>query len=280
MLVDLLFHRQNVLQFGIVIAGSIGSVVEIRKFHPDTFLYEDLNPTTLEQFWDRVRSINGKQRRRGLPMVNFYIILDDTGFDDRMWSVSCSLARSLRSPPHTHRNNPILKAMMMNGRQYNLDMYLCLQYMKGITTSMRGQVDYAYIFKEKAPENIKKIYDTFAGGYFENRFVFEAVFRQCTLDKRALVVRNSDNPLEEGDFEGGIFFYKAKKIEDHGEFTIGCDAMWKYHLAQYNEHYESDEEKFIDQKQVVKDAPRKKSEIGAVQLRKVKPQAQAQVNLS
>jgi len=95
-----------------------------------------------------------------------------------------------------------------------------------------------------------------------------------------LVVRNSDNPLEEGDFEGGIFFYKAKKIEDHGEFTIGCDAMWKYHLAQYNEHYESDEEKFIDQKQVVKDAPRKKSEIGAVQLRKVKPQAQAQVNLS
>ena len=48
MLVDLLFHRQNVLQFGIVIAGSIGSVVEIRKFHPDTFLYEDLDPTTLE----------------------------------------------------------------------------------------------------------------------------------------------------------------------------------------------------------------------------------------
>lgn len=34
MLIDLLFHRQNVLQFGIVIAGSIGSVVEIRKFHP------------------------------------------------------------------------------------------------------------------------------------------------------------------------------------------------------------------------------------------------------
>jgi hypothetical protein len=264
MLVDLLFHRQNVLQFGIVIAGSIGSVIEIRKFHPDTFLFEDLDPTTLEQFWDRVRSVNGRLRRRGQPMVNFYIILDDTGFDARMW------------------DNPVLKAMMMNGRQYNLDMYLCLQYMKGITTSMRGQVDYCYIFKEKAPENIKKIYDTFAGGYFENRFVFEAVFRQCTADKRALVVRNSDNPAEEGDFEGGIFFYKAKKIEDHGEFTIGCDAMWKYHLAQYNEHYESDEEKFIDHKleqKRTRDAPRKKSEM-AVQLRKTKPPAQAQVKIS
>ena len=109
MLVDVLYHRQNVLQFGIVIAGSIGSVVEIRKFHPDTFLYEDLDPVILEQFWDRVRTVNGKLRRRGLDMVNFYIVLDDTGFDDRMW------------------NNSILKAMMMNGRQYNLDMYLCLQ---------------------------------------------------------------------------------------------------------------------------------------------------------
>jgi len=106
MLVDLLFHRQNVLQFGIVIAGSIGSVVEIRKFHPDTFLYEDLNPTTLEQFWDRVRSINGKQRRRGLPMVNFYIILDDTGFDDRMWSVSCSLARLVAHHPASTQEQP------------------------------------------------------------------------------------------------------------------------------------------------------------------------------
>jgi hypothetical protein len=266
MLVDILYHRQNILQFGIVIAGSIGSVVEIRKFHPDTFIYEDLNPTILQNFWDRVRVVNGRLRRRNLPMVNFYIVLDDTGFDERMW------------------NNPILKAMMMNGRQYNLDLYMCLQYMKGVTTSMRGQVDYVYIFKEKSPENIKRIYDTFAGGYFENRFVFEAVFRECTLDKRALVVRNSDNKYEEGDFEGGIFFYKAKTVDEHGEFTIGCDAVWKYHLSQYNEHYESDEETFIEQKQQqqgslssLHDAPRKKSEIGTIQLRRKKPEPLAQV---
>lgn len=261
LLTDLLFHRQNVLQFGIVIAGSIGSVVTIRKYHPDTFLFDEFEPATLEQFWDKVRIVNGKQRRRGLPMVNFYIILDDTGFDDRMW------------------NDKTLKAMMMNGRQYNLDMFLCLQYMKGITTSMRGQVDYCYIFKEKAPENIKKLYDTFAGGYFENKFVFESVFRQCTLDKRALVVRNSDNPDEDGDFEGGIFFYKARI--DHPDFTIGCDQMWKFHLSQYNEHYETDEEKFIDDKHAGSvgaskqhNAPRKNSEL-AVQLRKTKPSAAA-----
>lgn len=98
------------------------------------------------------------------------------------------------------------------------------------------------------------------------------------MDKRALVVRNSDNPNEEGDFEGGIFFYKARKIEDHGDFTIGCDSMWKYHLAQYNDHYESEEEEKLDTREYTKDAPRKKSEM-AVQLRRTKPPSAAQVQI-
>lgn len=112
---------------------------------------------------------------------------------------------------------------------------------KGITTSMRGQIDYCFIFREKSPDNLRKIYDTFAGGYFPNRVVFEQVFRSCTMDKRCLVVKNSDIKDESGSFDGGIYFYRAKV--DHREFTIGCDAMWKHHYTTYNDHYESDEEK-------------------------------------
>lgn len=265
LLTDILYQHQNRLEFGIAIAGSIGSAVDIRKYHPDTYIYEDFDPVVLEKFWQKVRAINGKLRRRGEQMVNFYVILDDTGFDERMW------------------NDKTLKAMMMNGRQYNLDMYMCLQYMKGITTSMRGQVDYCYIFKEKAPDNIKKLYDTFAGGYFENRFVFESVFRTCTLDHRALVVRNSDNPDEDGDFEGGILFYKASA--SHPPFTIGNDEMWRSHWAKYNDHYESDEEGKFESGgqdaslQSAPGAPRKRGDM-SVQLRRQKPDASAIVKLA
>lgn len=253
LLCDLLFHRQHVLQFGIAIAGSIGSVVALRKFHPDTFIHEQFDPAALRRFYETVKKVNGRLKRRGEPMINFYLILDDTGFDDKMW------------------NDKTLKEIMMNGRQYNLDCYLCLQYMKGITTSMRGQIDYCFIFREKSPENLKKIYDTFAGGFFESRMIFESVFKSCTLDKRALVIRNSDIVDESAAFDGGIFFYRAKV--KHRDFIIGCDEMWRYHLRNYNEHYESDEDEADSSNAIVRgtDAPKKKSEISVVLKKPVQP---------
>jgi hypothetical protein len=226
LLINLLYHRQQFLQFGIVIAGSIGSVVELRKACPDTFIFEAFDTDVLEEFWKQVKRVNGRLRRRNLPMVNFYIILDDTGFDARMWG------------------DKTLKAIMMNGRQYNLDVYICMQYIKGLDPSMREQVDYCYIFKTKSPENQKRIYDAFAGGMFESKYVFENVLKACTIDRRAMVVRNSDisNEDEQGAFDGGILFYKGRKIDDLPQFYIGCDQMWRYHFQRYNEHYESDEE--------------------------------------
>lgn len=102
--------------------------------------------------------------------------------------------------------------------------------------------------------------------------VFETVFRSCTLDRRALVVRNADVDESEGAFDGGIFFYKAKA--KHREFSIGCETMWRYHYKRYNAHYESDEENCEERKVAVKtaDAPKRKSDV-AVLLRK--PAAQA-----
>lgn len=103
LLMDLLFHAQHRLQFGIIFAGSIGSLVELRKCHPDTFIYERFDAAVLEAFWKKVVATNGPLRRKGLPMVNFYIVLDDTGFDEKMWK------------------SPVITEMLMNGRQYNLD---------------------------------------------------------------------------------------------------------------------------------------------------------------
>ena len=77
-------------------------------------------------------------------MVNVYLIMDDTGFDQRMWN-NVTLKEILMVRVLYY--SVVLSNGSQNGRQYNLDVYLCLQYMKSITASMRGQLDYIYIFR-------------------------------------------------------------------------------------------------------------------------------------
>jgi hypothetical protein len=245
---DVLFHRQEYLQFGIALAGSDGAAKAIRSYHPDTFIIDKFDRDYILNFWNYVKKVNGKRLRRNQKMINFYFILDDAGFDASVWK------------------DEILKEMFQNGRQYALDVYACVQYIKSIGPGIRGQIDYAFLFKEKAPENRRKLFETFAGGFFENKTVFEQVFDSCTKSKRAMVVRNCDVKEESGPFDGGIYFYRAKV--DLREFTIGCDDMWRHHYKVYNDHYQSDEEEeAFSGAAALPEAPKKRSEI-EVTLRK------------
>lgn len=149
---------------------------------------------------------------------------------------------------------------------------MCLQYLKCISPAMREQSDYIYLFKNKSPEGKKKIYDTFAGGFFESKFVFEHVFNMCTLDKRVMVVKNSDVHEESGPFDGGIYYYKAKK--EHREFHIGSDSMWRYHFRVFNQNYEDELERADDKNDAPRrDPPKRQSQI-SVALKKPRPHAQ------
>ena len=126
---DVLFHRQEFLQFGIAIAGSAGSAKAIRSFHPDSFIIETWDREYIQNFWNYVKKVNGKRLRHNQTMINFYVILDDCGFDVKIWS------------------DPLMKEFFQNGRQYALDIFACLQYVKNIGPSIRGQIDYAFLFK-------------------------------------------------------------------------------------------------------------------------------------
>jgi len=221
LLADICYHRQQ-MQFGITFAGSIGSRLAVAQFHPDTFIYDTFDPDVLANFWRHVRKTNGALRRRGQPMLDMWCILDDTGFEDKM------------------RSDRTLREIMMNGRQYNLTIIVCLQDGKSFHPNMRSQVDYVFILKAVALEVTNKIWDTFAGGHFPDKITFLRVLRECTRNYRALVIKNSDIDESEGDFDGSVFFYKAKP--QHRPFTIGSDDMWRHHFKVYNEHYESDEE--------------------------------------
>lgn len=220
--IDICFHRQA-MEFGIAFAGSIGSELEFARFLPSTFIYGSFSDEVLRAFWEKVKSLNRKAARNGEKMVDCFLILDDTGFDKSMWQ------------------SKSLIEIMQNGRHYNLTLIICMQYGKALHPNMRSQIDYLFVLKEKSPEMLDKIYSCFCGGHFQDKHLFRAVLNQCTRDYRALVVKNADVIEGDGEFDGGIYFYKAKLHKK--PFYVGSKAMWQYHYTHFNEHYESDEER-------------------------------------
>ena len=220
LLADLCFYRRK-MAYGIAMAGSAGASQSISEFMPATFVHDRFDAAILARFWAEVKRMNGKLRRRNKPMVDTFLILDDTGHDKGML------------------HNPTLMEILMNGRQYNLSLYLCLQYAKDIRPAMRSQVDYLYIMREKSLEMQKKLWDCFAGGLFADRTQFRDILDACTADYRCLILQTCelDTSLP---FSGAVSYHRAKF--NRRKFTIGCDQMWVLHTRTFNEHYASDEE--------------------------------------
>lgn len=222
LLTALCYFRRK-MTFGIAVVGSIGSRLAIQKFHPDTYIYEGYNEQELAEFWANVKRMNGRRRRNNQQMYDCYLLLDDTGFDDRMW------------------RSPTLKEMMMNGRQYHLTLIMCMQYMKGLQPSMRAQVDYLLILAEKSPEMLDRLWTCFTGGIFPDKPTFRKVLNKCTQNYKCLVIKNVDIKHKKNEvFDGAVEYYRAPK--NMPRFRIGCRSMWVRHFQKYNEHYESEEE--------------------------------------
>lgn len=223
LLVDLLFARQSVYDIGIAFTGSRASKVSLKSIIPDTLIYDEWDAKVLEGFFLRVRVMQARAAREGHPPLRVFVILDDNGCNEKVFY------------------DKTLLEIMQNGRHDYVDLFICLQYAKVLRPNMRSQIDFLFAFKEKAPEVRKKLYDCFAGGHFKGeRKTFDAVYDKCTEDFRSMVVRNVDVDESDGDFEGGIYYYKAK--ETHRPFTICSNAVWRQHFYHYNENYEIEAE--------------------------------------
>lgn len=224
---DICFYRRHI-QLGMAMAGSMGAAEALKTYFPDSFTYDQFDTTALATFWRQVKSINGPRKRRGQPMFDTCLILDDTGHDKAMW------------------RDKTLREIMQNGRHYNLTLFMCLQDAKAVQPNMRSQFDYVFLLRERSPETLDRIWTCFAGGLFSDKRQFRSVLAECTKDYRAMVIRNSDLPADcDGDpFGGALCYYRAR--ESLPRFVLGDDSMWLQHVDTYNEHYESDEDDGTD----------------------------------
>jgi hypothetical protein len=209
-------HQYYKESFGLVLAGSVDSVERISQFYPECFITRSYNRARLRKFYDDVKRTNEAHRAGGRKdrMIPFFLILDDTGFDPKVWT------------------DPTLKEVLMNGRHYRLDCYMCVQYVKTLKPEMRSQADYIFLHRDPSPQNHRKMFEVFASSFFPHFRGFQDVFSRLTRQFWSIVIRyaDQDSSPEADPFDEGVRKCKAHNPEKETlpRFRIGHPDIWKF----------------------------------------------------
>ncbi len=113
------------------------------------------------------------------------------------------------------------RELFMNGRHYNIMVIITCQYLMDMGPDLRNQIDYVIILKDNIRNNRFKMFEYFAG-VFNNYYLFEETFLECTKDREALVIWNSGLSHELDDC---VWFYKAKPGT---KYRLCHPSFWEY----------------------------------------------------
>ena len=118
--------------------------------------------------------------------------------------------------------------LLMNGRHYNIALYITMQVPMGMTPEIRARFDTVFLFTDDFISNQKRMYDHYAGMFpdFES---FRQNFLNLTGDHSALVIFNRSNSPRLLD---RIFWYRAEaeaedendKVSQDQNSDVVCDS--------------------------------------------------------
>lgn len=99
--------------------------------------------------------------------------------------------------------------LLMNARDYNITLIVSAQTTLGITTDLRFNFDYYFLFNQHSTINKNKLWKDYVG-MFPDFNAFEKVFTKCTEHYRCMVI---DNKKQTSNINEKLYWYKAKYIE-------------------------------------------------------------------
>lgn len=211
---------------GCVFSGTEESNENMKNHIPESFIFEEWDRAVAYEMVMRARRINRERKRKKLPKKYTFFIVDDLNCDD------------------SFTKDPVLKRIFMNGRHYGIFFIFTMQYSLGVAPTLRSNIDWVFICREIIPANRKRLHEHYCG-QIGTLAEFNAVMDQVTQDYRCLVIKNTgiSNRIEDN-----FFWWKATVYED--DWRMGCKAFWAAHEENYNEHWQSDEEKQYKKKLV------------------------------
>lgn len=127
--------------------------------------------------------------------------------------------------------SPAIRELYNNGRHSKITCINAVQFMMDVPTSVRGQIDYIFAFREAQKDNRERLYKYFFS-VFDSFEQFNHILTLATRGRRCIVrddVCGSDDPNE------CIFVYEAV-IRKH-KFKVGRGVFWRltdYYIRQVN----------------------------------------------
>lgn len=217
---DILQHTRDI-PCGVIISRTEKVNPFYKYFVPDTYIYHKFEPEILENIILR----QSKLLKRGNNIdVRVFLVMDDCLASKGDWM-----------------NDDHIAELFFNGRHFKITFILTMQFPLGIKPEFRCNFDYIFLRREKLANNIKRLYEHYAG-MFPSLRTFQMVFNQITDDYGAMVI---DNRTDSSDIWDQIYWYKAKVFDDNELKKVGIGRYVKYHDNHYNKQWD-DEDMVVD----------------------------------
>jgi len=218
-IIDTFFKKRDAFTMGLVFCGSKATIKEYERHFPSSFIYYGYNS-------DVVGAAISKQEQdveMGCAKPMFILV------DDCMWAKKSILA------------DPNIRRLFMNGRHSMIFFVLSMQYCMDLHPSLRQQIDFTFLSREKNPQNRERLYKNY-NVCFKSLEQFESAMQQCTMNNETFVLNNGNTESDEP--EDSVYWWKAKWVRDGRRFRVNkAGTWWKYHHQRYNpRHFMRDDE--------------------------------------
>jgi hypothetical protein len=221
---DLMYYHRDI-PIGAVISPTEKKNKFYSHFIPSLFIHNEYSPELVQNILKRQTVIMNKKNKEetmyGKSNIDprVFFIMDDCMHDDS-W-----------------KKDKNMNYIFNNGRHDKMLFILTLQYIIGISPSMRSNIDYVFIFRENNYQNRKKIYDQYCG-VFPTFDMFCKVLDVVTEGYGCMVINKTSRSNKLEDI---VFWYQAE-IRDN--FTVGSREMWQAHNELTADEEDEEEEMY------------------------------------
>lgn len=204
-------HRDT--QMAVVMCGTEESAEQYKDYFPDSFIYGKYSENVLKKVIEvqKKRLFEYKMGKRSkVPYLT--ILLDDCMFEKPL-------------------NSKFMRNVFMNGRHWKILLMITCQYVIDVPAALRGQIDYAMLFKCNNPQERDKLLTCFGNPFpkKDKGVAFNQILDSCTRNFGCMVIDNTVGDAMK--LEDSVFYFRPKLRE---KFRVGSSGMWRFHNKYYD----------------------------------------------
>jgi hypothetical protein len=233
LLTDIMFRKRKSLDLALGMNPTEDANETLTQFLPPCLIFSEFDNPALRRVieWQLRSTYKDKQQRKraaagrtSAPACTRRIGLI---LDDCMTEKCTDDGKKTKTVMKSDNIEKVFKL----GRHWKLFFMACMQYIKDAPPSIRGNIDYLFVFDTNSQEELRKLHANFFGMFtFAD---FKKVFRACVGQKYNCCVL--DVRASRGCPGKGIYYYCAKdrtKKDGVGPaFKVGARAFWE--LSDY-----------------------------------------------